>query len=463
MKPHHRRFSPAMLAAVIVGMVLSFAGSGCAPGRRTPGNPVGAATATAPEAWILAARHPFPFDAGHPVIPAGLVDACRGARLVGLGEFSHGTHEDALFKSALALALIDAGEVETLYIEANRTGGEQLDAFIRSGGGDARDAVARAGIFRVLKSEGFAHLIAGMQRRVAAGKRLRIVGIDCQDSRRDAGVALDRLAARNAAEAGRLRAKLAPIVGAEAGRLRHPQLMQALDARRIHACIDALGELEGALSADPFGASLAQRARQGLLSYEHETSDGDYQRADAGYFSRRDRFMAENILADGAGKGAFWGHNIHVMGGPRASIPDYVPSGTVLREALGKGYRVMVCDYRRARISLVVSDLATGIPDALSPQQTVGRDLVRGGLAEAIAGPGGASFWIDLSRMPSSPAFEAWRATPRASDWPGYTAPRERRNEDLFRVPIGRLVDVVVVFEDVGPARWIPAQGGAVP
>lgn len=462
-RPLAALFSPrAVLARLAPLAAVAWLGSGCLAPRSTLRDPRGAARAASPEAWIAAARHPLRFDPGAPVLPAGLVAACRGARVVGLGEFSHGTHEDAALKTALALALMDSGDVDTLYLEANRTGGEQLDAFLRSGGGEAREAVARADIFRVLKTEAFADLVAGMQQRVARGRRLRIVGIDCQDSRRDAEFALGRLAGRDATAAARLRAALQPIVGPEATRLRHPQLMQSLDSARIAAGVAGLAELERALAGDAAGVRVAGRARQGLLCFEHEGADGDPAKADAAYFSRRDRYMAENILADGARRGAFWGHNMHLVGGPREAVPEYVPTGTVLREALGRGYRIVVCDYQRARIRAVVVADGPAFPNALAEQEVLERGPVADGLAGAVAGGAGGSWWLDLAAMPAGGPFEAWRRTPRLFDWPGFAMPRERREEYLYRAALGQVLDVVVVFGEVGPARMlpVPAAGG---
>lgn len=105
-------------------------------------------------------------------------------------------------------ALVDAGAVDTLSLEANRAGAAQLDAFIRSREGDAAAAVRDSLIFSVLKTEAFAACVEGMQDRVRRGARLRIAGIDCQDTARDANVALDALARRDAVLAANLRSRL---------------------------------------------------------------------------------------------------------------------------------------------------------------------------------------------------------------------------------------------------------------
>lgn len=54
-----------------------------------------------------------------------LLECFRGAQVIGIGEASHGMHEDVLFKAELVLALVDAGLVDTLHLEANHAGAAQ--------------------------------------------------------------------------------------------------------------------------------------------------------------------------------------------------------------------------------------------------------------------------------------------------------------------------------------------------
>ncbi|MBI1302695.1 MAG: hypothetical protein GC172_02760 [Phycisphaera sp.] len=134
----------------------------CRSTTPTVRDPALASSAATAESWIEAARQPF--GAGFPqdLASPAMLAALDGARIVGLGEATHGTHEDALLKTQLILALIDAGAVDTLYLEANRAGAAQLDAFIRSQEGDVAAAVRGSAIFRVLKTEAFAACVAGM-------------------------------------------------------------------------------------------------------------------------------------------------------------------------------------------------------------------------------------------------------------------------------------------------------------
>lgn len=406
-----------------------------------------------PAAWTAAAIQPLPGSEGDPVAPASLVGACSGARVVGIGEFSHGTHDDAALKSSILLGLIDAGAVDTVYVEANRAGAAELDEFLRKGDGDAEAAVRSAAVFRVLKTKAFASLVAGMRDRVARGMSLRIVGIDCQDTTRDARFAIRRLAARDPQRAAAAESELAAVVGPGMDVLRHVDVVKSLELARLDACVAALARLRLDLEGDSLGAMAALRAQQGLECFRPEAKDATAEHDTPEPYLLRDRFMAENILAEAPQKAAFWGHNIHVLGGVlRGNMEGYRPTGSYLREALGADYRVVAFDYRNAQIRAVV---VTGneLPDARNQTEVLTRSQIERGIVDALSGFASGSCWCDVSAMPEGDAFEVWRSTPRRFDWPGYAASRERRDEEMVEIPLDRLIDVIVVQESVGPSK----------
>jgi erythromycin esterase-like protein len=174
--------------------------------------------------------------------------------------------------------------------------------------------------------------------------------------------------------------------------------------------------------------------------------------------SPRDKFMAENILADGAHRGAFWGHNRHVIGGRVAAGPEFwSPTGAFLRDALGELYRTVIFDYTRGTIRVVVRSGNT-LPDATTPAEVISRGLLEKGYARAIAGPSGGSWWIDLRAMPAGGDFDAWRSTVRLIDWMGYAGTRERDESMLDPLAIERLADVFVVIDEISASNPLQAR-----
>jgi erythromycin esterase len=418
-----------------------------------------AAEATSADQWFAAARQPF--DAAQPrsAMRPELLECFRGAQVVGIGEASHGTHEDVLFKAELVLALVDAGLVDTLYLEANHAGAAQIDAHVHGAGDDTRQAVRDAPIFRVLKTEAFVACIEGLRARARRGVAVHVVGIDCQDSARDADLALRRLALRDAQAADEFRAQLAPITGAAAAAVRHPDLVRSLLLKTMDECSAVLERLEQACGADEEAAQAARRARQGLVAMRIEAKDARDEDFDWDSFSWRDRYMAENILAHGS-RGVFWGHNFHVAGGsPRGQLEGYEPTGSVLRRKLEWRYRTVLFDYGTARISVVVPPSDDAPPDATQPAEVVVRDILPGSLAEAVRGGTGGSCWIDMGKLPQ--AWYEWRETPRPTDWPGFAARRERVPEELAALPFDALGDVLVVIDNLSAARSLASPNGS--
>jgi erythromycin esterase len=141
-------------------------------------------------AWMR--DHAQPFNAAEPdSLTAGgkLLASLAGARIIGIGEATHGSVEDVACKAATVRALVQAGAIDTLLLEANGPGGRDLDAFIGGEAGDPVERVRAAPIFRILKTQAMAELIGWLRdwNRQAA-HRVHIVGVDCQATAADAAV-----------------------------------------------------------------------------------------------------------------------------------------------------------------------------------------------------------------------------------------------------------------------------------
>ncbi|TAD84591.1 MAG: hypothetical protein EAY70_01150, partial [Sphingomonadales bacterium] len=75
---------------------------------------------------------------------APLAERLGSARIIGIGEATHGSHQDQAFKAELIKQLVRSGKVTVLMLEANRDAGEQFDRYVREGVGDPAE-VMRAG------------------------------------------------------------------------------------------------------------------------------------------------------------------------------------------------------------------------------------------------------------------------------------------------------------------------------
>lgn len=446
-------FGRILLAAVVAGAVLGCGWSVFDGMRR-------AKVEAAVLPWI--SENAVAFDPAAPdsLWSPELARALGGARLIGVGEATHGSHEDGAAKAAIIKGLINSGAVQTIFLEVNANGGRELDTFIQGEAGDPAERVRTAKIFKVNKTHALADLIGWLRdwNRTAA-KPVRIYGIDCQATAPDALLALEALRKVDAAEADRLAAALAPIVSTEAQALRFPLMIKSLTTAQLKEAMTALEAVRSALERHP-GTEDARYAAltawQGLKAFELETADGKIEGSAEvidEYYSRRDVFMASNILNNPAqGAGAFWAHNNHVAGGVPAG-KNFVTTGARLRQALGDRYRTVVFEYGTARFNAVPMLLPFPQPDATDPQSEITWSLRQGRLAQPLSHAAEGAYWVALRDLPDDAASSAWRALPYTLDWPGWGATPVQFLKLPFRVPLGTMFDIVVYIPEMTPSR----------
>lgn len=405
--------------------------------------------------WLKANAHPFDISRPDSIWSPALSRALAGARIIGLGEATHGSHEDAAVKAAIIKGLVSDGAIKALLLEVNAPGGRELDAFIRGGAGDPFERLRTAKVFRVVKTRALGDLLGWLRawNRTAASP-VRLFGIDCQASAEDAATALEALRATDRAAADGLAARLRPIVSEEARKLRFPALIKSLTTAQLLEAMTALEDLEKALARSGGGRDALYAARtawQGLKAFELETSDGKIAGDVAAYYSRRDGFMADNVLnspTDGAA--ALWAHNYHVAGGQAAGM---TPTGGQLRRALGDAYRSVVVEYGAARFNAVPAAPFGPYPDASEPTEVIHWKGLGGRLASIMDKVGGEAFWVSLRDLPKDDAGTSWRSLPYRLDWPGYAATPWQALSFPVSTPVHSLFDLVVFLGRMTPSR----------
>lgn len=397
--------------------------------------------------------------AGDPGVMA-LASRLAASRMAGLGEATHGSHEDALLKSVLIQAMVEHHDLRVLLLEANRAGTAQLDAYASGGptGLLAAEALKEAQVLRILKTEVIADLLTWLRgwNAVNPDRRVSVLGVDCQASSQDAGDALAALADFDPAAAQTLSPALAPILSAEVKGLRHDLMVRQLTAAQRadaeSACLMLGAELDRAgLSSAAFAA---RRAWQGLSAFAFETSDADMSLATPDYWSRRDVFMAENALALAADQRAvFWGHNLHVAGTrPGGEGSGYVPSGAILRERLGASYCVLTQEFASATF-LAIPDTEGLAADAAQVQ--IKRRARPGTLNALLAKASPATAWFDLSVLQDHALVRTLRETPIGIDWYSASASLEPKETDISQLPPGDMFDLVVIHPELTPSRML--------
>jgi erythromycin esterase len=418
-------------------------------------------------AWMR--DHAQDFNAAQPdtlTDGGAIVAALSGAKIIGIGEATHGSVEDVACKAAMVRALVQAGAIDTLLLEANGPGGRDLDAFIGGEPGDPVERVRAAPIFRILRTETMAELIGWLRdwNRQAA-RRVHIVGVDCQATAADAVFALGWLEAVDAAAAADFRARLAPVVSEQAQALRFPALISSLTTAQLRQAMADLEALGKALSAQgPHaareGRADAERAArvawQGLHAFEMEGSDGKIEGDVGAYYGRRDVSMAENILQAAVGGGVYWAHNSHVAAAPLSAFGEsFKPTGHHLRQALGPAYKAVLFEYATARFTAVPLRLFGAAPSAADPTATIAWGYRGGRLAGLFSALGRGDAWVDFGALPDTPELAAWAAREYPMRTAGWMAARWVDLELPWNVRPGPAIDVLVHIQALSPARLL--------
>lgn len=408
------------------------------------------------------------FDPAKPasiMADGAMVKALAGAKVVGIGEATHGSHEDVACKAGIIKGLVEAQAIGTVFLEANAAGGRQLDAFIAGGAGSAAERVVSADIFRILKADPLIDIVDWLRSWNRTAKTpVRIVGVDCQATAPDTAFALEGLRTMDPAAADGFAGRLEPVINPAARAKRFPDLIASLTTRQLQACMQTLMELQALLGptgphADaPGRAEAAQSARtawQGLKAFELETADGKFEGDLGEYFGRRDLFMADNIrhYADER-PGAYWAHNVHVAGAPVSYGSDvFKPTGHHLRQALGDRYRVVLFEYATARFNAVPTQFLSPVPPATSPKEVIDWPYRSGRLAGLFRSLGGGNAWVDLASLPKTPAMRAWAARHYSMRAPGYAANHWIDLEWPGSISARPAIDVLVHIEALTPSR----------
>ncbi|HEV8242020.1 MAG TPA: erythromycin esterase family protein [Thermoanaerobaculia bacterium] len=276
-----------------------------------------------------------------------LLPRLRGARVIAMGEATHGTREFFQLKHRVLELLVAKGGVRTFAIEANELPVRALGDYVL--GAELPKGDAMGGLFAVWKTEEVLALVEWLRAWNAShgeADKVRLVGFDMQDVA-DAGPQLeDFLRRAGEADAGPLVAPLEPLLGGQ-----QPAVAALQDASRRGPLENGVAALVARFAARQnewsamLGPGPVKNARHVLRLVEQAL---DMARADAGVAkeaggggSVRDRAMAENLLwyleDSGGDRRLFvWAHNLHVA--KASGSGDPATMGSVLHEKLGAAY-----------------------------------------------------------------------------------------------------------------------------
>ncbi|WJV49780.1 erythromycin esterase family protein [Streptomyces flavofungini] len=422
------RASLMLVTAVGTGALLAPAATAATP---RPDSPVRA---------IESAAHPLratgPAGSTKDLRPLGRM--VGDAKVVGLGEATHGTHEFFTMKDRLFRYLVQEKGFRTFALEASWKTGLRFDAYVRGGPGDVRELVRQELSKGPWYNQEYIELLAWMRQynERHPQSQVRFLGNDLNNP--DMGVELydavtDYVRRHEPGRLDRLKALYAPLRKVTDGdaHLALPVAERARLAKQARAAYELVKGIQPDRRGKKFGLIL-QHARSVMQTAEIYAFDTDTPAGVKGAMLYRDRIMAANTVwwqRHTGGKVLASAHNAHV--GYESRDPNYPKmQGSFLRDALGTKYRSIGFTFDQG------SFMATGPQDSKWKPRTVGA-ATPGMNEHTLDKVSYDDYYVDMRTAPA--AARKWLDKPRPTRSIGTAYP-----DGPYEIRLGANHDVLI-------------------
>lgn len=395
----------AETAGVLEGVVLG------PDGRPTSGALVAAIPAP-PEVltWLKQAAIPLStVEAGHGFADMQpLRDVVGKARVVALGEATHGTREFFQLKHRMLEFLVEQMGFSVFGVEANLPESLVINDHVSNGKGDPAEALAGLRTW-TWDTEEILELIRWMRRYnqdPAHTRKVKFYGFDMQSHAAAARGVIRYLQQVDPASAREFGPVFAPLDDdfSEVFYARRPSEAKRATAARLAALIRRFDDRKDAYTTRTSSAAWAlMRLSAEVVRQSQESLSAP----PPGDFTLRDRFMAENVAAllDLEGPDAkmvIWAHNAHVS---RVEVGyDVPPMGSYLSAKLGPDLVVFGFAFNQGSFQAIDAGSRSGrriVPFTVLPAPD-------GSLDATLAHVGQPSLALDLRRASAGGPVAEW-------------------------------------------------------
>ncbi len=445
-----RKNLPVLTRALCVVAVLVLT-EGCqedAPVGTAPQLPLPTLPPDPVPAWLDANVHPF--DGTHLSLPhtdlGFFRDIAGDARVVSLGENTHGTRDFFEMKARILRFLVEEMGFNTFAIEATWPESRRLDHYVRTGEGDPRTLLSGL-YFWTWNTESVLEMIEWMRGHNEAGGDVGFHGFDMQSP----GMALhnvreyvDEVDPENldmvATQLNCLTTHANGPDGSGGGYAQrsanyHDTCGTSMERTR-EFLLERRREYEAVAGADSFEVAL--QSLRVAFQYHLMHAKGE----------NRDEFMAENTVwisrrIGPEGRMVLWAHNGHVATRPYAQ-------GSYLREAFRDDMVVVAFSHESGKFSAV--DLRANArrgygPHDLEPPPT-------GSFEVRFATARFPRFVLDLRNLDAKRAETRWLGESRLFRSIGCCL--SPRYGTWFNTNLSRSYDVIIHFRQTGPTTVLP-------
>ena len=427
-------------AALLLAVVISVAAEGQ---RRRAVAPVPDDSALTTGQWLQKRALPFATTEAESGLEdlAPLHPLVRDARVVALGEATHGSREFFTMKHRLLEYLVERMGFTVFAIEAALPEADAVNAYVVDGIGNPATALSGLGFWTWDTDEVLAMIewMRAYNLRRGARPPVSFRGFDMQSSTVAVPRLRDYLERVDPANA----ASLTALLNCWTPYMRRSGYSSRPAAERA-ACTSSLADLyarleanAGVYTARSSAAEFVQIHRYARVIWQNQHRDS---LENAGQRSAaRDQYMAENVewLADTAHRGeklVLWAHNYHVR-------TDFAqPMGAHLRARFGRDLVVFGFVFDRGSFNAYNG----GVLRANSVRSW------NGGAEEVLRGAGHARMFVDLRDIGSTAARSYFRAN--RSLWQ-IGALFETEAGARVTTPLANAYDVIIWIEEVGASR----------
>jgi erythromycin esterase len=416
-------------------------------------------TGNTPEAeieWLRANAVPFgtvhPGGSASDLAPLGQM--IGNARVVGLGEATHGSAEFFRMKHRVVEYLVRERGFRTFGIEATWAEATRINRYIHTGEGDPAALLSNL-YFWTWNTREVLDMIQWMRaynQSVPAADRVSFYGFDVQFSRVAMDEVVGYLRSVNAAAA-------ADSVTAFYACYRQYQddvprplpnygMAPVSEKQACRTGVVAAQALLQRRAAELAGRSGSAAYNTALRTARVVVQNEDLRSEPAQSAFKRDLYMAENVvwMSEAAGPGSrlvLWAHNAHV-----ARLPKLM--GSYLGQEFGDAYVVAGFSFFRGGFNAVEATLRLGPLQAL--------DALQGSYEYEFNRLGHARFYVDMrpARAPGGPQAARWLLGPRPFRMIGATYRLATPNDVYSQRSLAREFDIMIHLTDTSPTQLLP-------
>lgn len=365
-------------------------------------------------AWLRARATPLRLEQLEEV--GRLASAAEGARVVGLGEATHGSRELADLRLAVTQHLVRRHGFRMIAVEYSATKLGMLNQWalgLPAGGTEVRPVLEYGWIGRRAIPE----LTEWVRRWNVEHPRDRVtlVGVDAHDHAEARARVRDVLArALGQTMVARFDTAVAEIARADSQASVFGNSSVGAATHRTLVEIVARLDADAPLLARSLGDTTVEAARdaaRNLMQFADFNAGSSDSRS-------RDWYMAVNLLraldqAPAGTRALYWAHNAHVAVAPSRS-PRFGTTGGLLRAALGCAYRAWGTSFGSG--GFVAQRLGDGVPQLeVSALPRPPAETIDGVMGQLFGGPVFATW--DCATNPSQ--APSWLRTPQLMHWIG--------------------------------------------